>query len=443
MRNRQQESTMNTNIITRSRAWTRLCFALIGLGVMNLFVFDDGLGYQSRTRISLRSLEVARRLGVSECSLELEAHMKKAQKKWIKDEVPVLNDLVVVDEMYYAVFNVDGRIGNGIKGHYLDYADDHEWWCDDELGEIIGHDTPGYHTLIVRCNTVSEKIIARPTLDSKSAKEVEYNVEANLKCIHSDPVMFPPDTKIASCTAIKGEEYRELLPQWIEYHHNIGVDHIFVYINEPFADIDVQYSRPYITYVPYDYQNKPYYFQATWQNDCIYRAKNATVSWLGLHDIDEYWQPLISPYKMESVMNYFDPDFDLGMTVGNTWFGPHPNEKETFDQHKKPNKLLMDYSWRSPDHRGPQKCIVSPRLVDYFYVHWVTKEVEGARPMQRLAWLIRMNHYRRPYNHVHEFDDELAIKQLQKDDSMSKQFKDGVVKAIAEDPPQDTVLSTA
>ena len=37
------------------------------------------------------------------CSLQLEAHMKEFQKQWIKDGVPILNDLVVVGEMYYAI----------------------------------------------------------------------------------------------------------------------------------------------------------------------------------------------------------------------------------------------------------------------------------------------------------------------------------------------------
>ena len=53
------------------------------------------------------------------CHLQLEAQMKEFQKQWIKDGVPILNDLVVVGEMYYAIFLVDGIIGNGARGHYL------------------------------------------------------------------------------------------------------------------------------------------------------------------------------------------------------------------------------------------------------------------------------------------------------------------------------------
>lgn len=262
--------------------------------------------------------------------------------------------------------------------------------------------------------------------------------------------MFPPDTKHASCTAIKGQEYRALLPQWIEHHHNIGVEHIFVYVNEPFADIDMFYAKPYVTYIPFDYQFKPFYFQATWQNDCIYRAKNASVAWVGLHDIDEYWQPLEAPYNMDTVMRDLDPDFDVGMHVLNTWYGPNPDEYETFDMHKRPGKLLMDYSWKSPDHRGPWKNIVSPKLVEYYYVHWVTKEVLGSRPLQKFPWAIQMNHYRRPYDHVHSFDPERegfdstreVDSVIQKDESMSKQFKEAVLRAIEEaDPTVGSILS--
>lgn len=266
---------------------------------------------------------------------------------------------------------------------------------------------------------------------SKDGKQTDYNVEANINCVRTGPVMFPQHIKHASCTSIQGEVNRDLLLQWIEHHHLIGVDHFFVYVNEPFDGIDKLFPRPYVTYIPFDYHHRAFYYQSTWQNDCIYRAKNATLTWLGLHDIDEYWEPQEAPFNMDKVMETLNPDLDVGMTVANTWFGPHPNEDETFNTHYKSTNLLIDYIWRAPDHRGPQKFIVSPKLVDYFYVHWVTKAVEGSRPEQRFPWKIRMNHYRRPYTHVHSFDTEEEVKTLVRDASMRNRFKEGILDAMS------------
>ena len=286
----------------------------------------------------------------------------------------------------------------------------------------------------MKCPSISQQITAKPKKNSKDGKEVIYDVTANFESIQTRPTMFPPQITHASCTAIKGEEYRKLLPQWIEHHRLIGIEHFFVYVNEPFANLDTLYQRPYITYVPFDYHHypneRPFYFQATWQNDCIYRAKNASVSWVGLHDTDEYWQPLKAPYHMDNVMQGLDPEKDAGRIVGNVWFGPHPDEKETFDMHLKPNNLLMDYTWRSPTNKGPGKRIVSPKLVDYFYVHWITQRSKGAKWEQWATDKVRMNHYRRPYDHVHSFEDKEAIQSLVKDETMRDMFKEKTLEAI-------------
>lgn len=242
--------------------------------------------------------------------------------------------------------------------------------------------------------------------------------------------MFPPQTTHASCTSIRGFDNRQLLPQWIEHHRLIGVEHFFVYVNEPFNQMDEFYNQPYITYIPFDYHESPkdreFYFQAIWQNDCIYRARNASVSWVGIHDIDEYWNIRQKPYTLKSITNTFDPNEVAGIAIQNMWFGPHPEESFTHYMHQKPSNLLMDYVWRSPMINGPNKFIVSPKLVDYHFVHWMTKY--RGRIEHKVIDKIIMNHYRRPYDHVHTVSSEDAVR----DSGFRNEYKDGVMKALLE-----------
>ena len=65
-----------------------------------------------------RNLDAARLLNVNPCSVMLEAHLQPLQKQWYEDSVPILHDLVVVEDFYYAIFNVDGQVGNGKAGRY-------------------------------------------------------------------------------------------------------------------------------------------------------------------------------------------------------------------------------------------------------------------------------------------------------------------------------------
>merc|ERR1719491_328068 len=98
---------------------------------------------------------------------------------------------------------------------------------------------------------------------------------------------------------------------------------------------------------------------------------------------------------MNSVVKDIDPNEVGDIHVCNTFWGPHPEEPETHEKFD----FLMDYTWRSSSPNGPHKLIVSPKLVNYVYVHQVTITA-GAREVS-LRRRVRMNHFRRPYDHVH------------------------------------------
>ena len=423
--------------VSTSKKMKRLFMKLIltislSLGLHGIFSFNNN-ARQKQTNIKngLSKISIGGR--THPASLELEMNMKSQHRKWFERYIPILYDLVVVDGTYYAIFNVDGNVGRANEKKYLDYSEHHEWWCDNKPGRFVDGDSL-FHTLIIQCESVTKEIKSIPKPQSISQRKAVYNVEANLKAIHTNPIVFPLNIEHASCTAIKGEESLHLLPQWIEYHRMIGVEHFFVYINDPFNNVDLEYNQPYITYIPFDYRHYPeerqFYFQATWQNDCIYRGKNASVSWIGIHDIDEYWFIKKDPYDLKSLTTYYSPNVTSGIPIFNVWYGPHPNEPETHFMHKREGNLLLDYVWRSPDYRGPRKNIVSPQLVNYLYVHWITGEKEGSQFGPQATWKIVMNHYRRPYNRVNSFEMESSWNELVMDTSMRDTYKGGVLNAI-------------
>ena len=323
---------------------------------------------------------------------------------------------------------------NIVKRTFQDYNDyhSHEWWCDGERGSVVSRDSSN-HTIIVKCHDVKHEIVASPVVFGESLDDLQivYNVEENLECIKTDPILFPSLLKYAACTAIRGEGNRELLHQWIQYHRLIGVEHFFVYINEPLNEMAGLYSHPYVTYIPFDYEPKhSFYFQATWQNDCIYRAKNASVTWVGIHDIDEYFEPMEEPYQIADVLDQYNPDETASIAIGNNWWGPHPEETETHEN----AEILMDYVWRAPNLKGPHKNIVSPKLIDYYYVHWVTGMRLGSQPLnveKDVLKPIRMNHFKGPYNKVHSMETPERVRILLTDTSFRDRFSDRVKSSIA------------
>ena len=57
--------------------------------------------------------------------------------------------------------------------------------------------------------------------------------------------------KIGICIQFRGEFDRQLIPQWIEYHKMIGIDHFWIFPNESW-NMTGLYNTSYITYVPWD-----------------------------------------------------------------------------------------------------------------------------------------------------------------------------------------------
>jgi hypothetical protein len=142
--------------------------------------------------------------------------------------------------------------------------------------------------------------------------------------------------KIGACLRFQGDFDRSILPQWIEYHRLLGIDHFWIYVNEPWSwqhqeeeleegggggggFLHHHHHHPsYVTYLAFDqqWQDHAHYYQhyyhrtldnggdhqevvvapsTQWtltqepaQTSCLYLAKTLGYDWITTPDVDEY-----------------------------------------------------------------------------------------------------------------------------------------------------------
>ena len=227
---------------------------------------------------------------------------------------------------------------------------------------------------------------------------------------------------------------RQMALQWAEYHHLIGADHIWIYVNEDWNDAQDLPQREYISWIPfshnlYNYKNftRPHhdspieFFRMATQVDSIWRARRMGLEWLSLTDVDEYIEVVRSHGKnnatdiptIDALAHYMkrwtasDPSWKKwgGIQLNSIPFGRNrevePNEKK---------ELRMDYVWREDGNpkdfpRARWKAIIDPQKVIAFYIHYVAGSTVPL-PTKTGLYLaqadeLRINHYKKPDSGVY------------------------------------------
>ena len=88
----------------------------------------------------------------------------------------------------------------------------------------------------------------------------------------------------------------KLLPQWMEYHQEHGIDHFFVYTFNTVKDDFKRLMLPYLesgvaTRIHFeDFDGYQRHRHRRLINDCLYRAKNHAQWAMMTIDVDEYFQ---------------------------------------------------------------------------------------------------------------------------------------------------------
>ena len=255
---------------------------------------------------------------------------------------------------------------------------------------------------------------------------MEYNTSVWRNCSDHNELQGIPESSVERmvCTMFKGDHFE--LAQWIEYHRLIGFQHFLIYLHDAH---DVQNSTTLpdagdITYIPWDFASLDDHkgsimHQAVQQMDCIQRAQARNVTWLALHDMDEYFQILDNSTLEEILASHVGDEQMGGLQLPSWFFGENPSESSSIGGNET-RQLVIDSIWRGKTsyrdgraNAGREKMIVRPRQVVYFACHCI---VLGG-PMKAEP-RIRLDHFKLRERGVFSFSNRMIVK----DDSLQMPY---------------------
>lgn len=361
---------------------------------------------------------------VLDCWFDVEQPLMELQHTWRIKRVPILTSMVEVHGTYRIVF-----ILQYLKEEYDAWTEHANWTCN-------GIPTDTTNTGMSDQMTITKQIfvltcpldVNHITVSTIGTAVSNFTYETGLirQCSDQDVSKGLPEGpthNVVGCTMLRHRPYSEL-SSWLTYHRLIGYDHFWVYINEPMPNLTLPQAS-YITYVPWNYgfyDGRTSTHQGAKEQDCILRANARNVTWLALHDVDEYIQVLPSTDgSLKSILQSHEHDTSLGGLQLPCWFfganqfyNTTSSSATTTSDGNDP--LLIDYSWRksAPYPRGREKMFVRPQNVDYFACHHIL--VGGPmKPEPRL----RLNHYKLAHEGVFEARSQADIVL---DDSLQREF---------------------
>lgn len=203
---------------------------------------------------------------------------------------------------------------------------------------------------------------------------------------------------LAICTMLRSVD--DFVPQWLDFHRYLGVDHVYLYDNELKEDTTLpetvkQYiDEGFVTWIPWHHSIslwKTYLeVQIAHENDCMWRHKY-DVEWMIKIDVDEYVQPM-NPNKTQIPDYLHDPMYEnlAGVRLEN-WFFGRPKRIGP-----KGTEVIQRNVWSAKEptlqQTGHDKNILRPMNVHYFKIHNVKLggDMISLNPYTEL----RMVHYR-------------------------------------------------
>lgn len=266
------------------------------------------------------------------------------------------------------------------------------------------------------------------------------------------------DVKLASCAITRGDVSRRTMHEWIHYHRFLGVDHFWIYVNEPW-NLDRFPKLPFVTYVPYNFYwyehsmhssyrlpHQPFW-QEPMQFQCLYRAKKiGGIDWLLTTDSDEYIL-VTSPSAnaklrnatTEPILANLLDEFSASTQQNNHVIGglemnsiPYGRNKR-LDPPEENMLLVMDHTWRRKGDvdeykRNRMKILYRVETTQGVGVHYLWK---GGREL--LFWnpstQAYILHYKQFQNGVFQTPNPDDLTQ---DTRLADMFRNGVLKAVDE-----------
>ncbi len=406
----------------------------------------------------------------TECRKEIESQHYVLYDNWLLDQVPILHYATTISQTTYILF---------ITSHLQEFKKkfhNSNWYCSNNTAanlesdaNAIGINRSGRSGfIVVKCAHETNLNTIYSSLPSNRSGEITfYNISTLLYCDELEEKMHvtynesimrtspaPPlsslslqkadstqgddalnhkqkkEVRFGACTMIQGSTSHERLHQWIEYHRMIGMEHFWVFMNEPWPSslspsIQSQLQHlPYITFIPYNFDIKPHYNYTTYrhtfifiqvpmQMQCLYMMKKYNLEWVTTTDVDEYILVTQNDTRNDTEASNFttnnsdEPELQRlissipkheeigGLCLNSIPFG----RNVPIEPKDKPFPLLIDYTWRDEEDPWKKafrhyKFIYNPRLVQDLGVHYLYRGGKEIRlDVKNQA---RINHYKNP-----------------------------------------------
>jgi len=213
--------------------------------------------------------------------------------------------------------------------------------------------------------------------------------------------------KLSISTLFKYET--DFLQEWIEYHRSVGVEHFYLYENNPTPDermtaILEPYKRAgIVTHIlwPYPYGFYNYKLRKLWPNDALAYTQvpqinhalykfAAETEWLLSCDVDEYfYSPKAVGTQLTDIISMVNAADDVSsVRIRGFWFGG--TAEEAMRAKSAGVRQTFIRSERSPTSAG--KCIFDTSSVRLASVH--NSLIHDKKELDISPDILRFNHYR-------------------------------------------------
>lgn len=340
------------------------------------------------------------------------------------DKSPGLSDAFHAEERLYVLFNlkIPGEY-RGISWHAGNWTFlFKEAGYDPVPAYSIGVDGHG-HTLTIQTK-LPKNLAAQHDNHQLQHLDIEVSVATGQRrryknvpfCLYPTPSSTVSFKDLVACTQVKYFAAHQL-PEWIIYHQLQGFQHFYIYVNdEPdkiaaVRDLLAPVTQDGIVTVvdwnwPAHHMHNFQYQQAE-QNGCLMRHRGRA-RWVGLHDVDEYFQPMVNDTVAGWLAKHGDLEHNGAIQVKSIWFGSHANFSIQDPLDSRGHGLVSgQYVYRSNEIRG-EKLLGRPDGMQYFSVHHITT---GGQQHNPDPWKeLRLVHYKLPKEHKYTtLDDSMHV----------------------------------
>jgi hypothetical protein len=217
---------------------------------------------------------------------------------------------------------------------------------------------------------------------------------------------------LIACTQITAD-VAHLVPEWAVYHRLQGFQDILLYVDDDMAAVQHQLSALVTADVvqlvqwqwPARYKNT-FQLQQAVHNGCLVRARGRA-RWVGLHDVDEYFQ-VLQPAG-QTVAGFLQERADLEhfgtLVAKSVWWGSLANSSTQASSPANSSLVMQQFQARSACCEGMlrQKMLANPRGMSYNSVHHIT--TGGQEHAFDGETEMRLNHFKQPHTRSYEFHD--------------------------------------